>query len=98
MTRAVGCVRELMPGGQTSVTRGVRVEVGECQVAVDRDVVTDHGFAIPDVVVETRADVVAARGRMTGLEVVDVNIDVNDVSLPEDEDAEENRRNRQRVG
>ncbi|MFE0366943.1 Asp23/Gls24 family envelope stress response protein [Streptomyces tendae] len=100
MTRAIGGVRERMPGGQTSVTRGVRVEVGERQVAVDLDVVTDYGFAIPDVVAETRADVVAALGRMTGLEVVEVNIDVNDVSLPEDEDADEDEdeRSRQRVG
>ncbi|MGW2170720.1 Asp23/Gls24 family envelope stress response protein [Streptomyces sp. NPDC001705] len=101
MTHAIGGVRDRMPGGRTSVTRGVSVEVGERQVAVDLDVVTDYGYPIAEVAAETRAEVIATLERMTGLEVVEVNIDVNDVALPEAEDENEdesgNDRNRQRV-
>ncbi|WP_240999702.1 Asp23/Gls24 family envelope stress response protein [Streptomyces sp. Tu 4128] len=99
MTRAIGGVRDRMPGGRTSVTRGVSVEVGERQAAVDLDVVTDYGYPIAEVAAETRAEVIATLERMTGLEVVEVNIDVNDVALPgaDEEDEDEGDRNRQRV-
>ncbi|MFC9059493.1 Asp23/Gls24 family envelope stress response protein [Streptomyces sp. NPDC057074] len=99
MTHAIGGVRDRMPGGRTSVTRGVSVEVGERQAAVDLDVVTDYGYPIAEVAAETRAEVIATLERMTGLEVVEVNIDVNDVALPgaDEEDEDEGDRNRQRV-
>jgi uncharacterized alkaline shock family protein YloU len=46
--------------------------------------------SIGDVAAEVRENVITAVERMTGLEVVEVNIAVNDVQLPdEDEDAYE---------
>ncbi|MFF0888766.1 Asp23/Gls24 family envelope stress response protein [Streptomyces sp. NPDC003456] len=89
MTRAFGAVRQRVPGSGGGVTQGVKVEVGERQAAVDLDVVVEYGAAIVDTSAEVRSNVINAVERMTGLEVVEVNISVDDVHLPDEEDEEE---------
>jgi uncharacterized alkaline shock family protein YloU len=86
MARTMGGMRDRVPGGRPSVTRGVQVEVGEKQAAVDLDVVVDYGAPIPDVVADVRTSVISAMDRMTGLEVVEVNVVADDVDLPGDDD------------
>jgi uncharacterized alkaline shock family protein YloU len=88
MARAFGGMRERVPGagGGAPVTRGVKVEVGERQAAVDLDVVVEYGVSIVDVAGDVRTNVISAVERMTGLEVVEVNIAVDDVHLPEGEE------------
>ncbi|MFD8735968.1 Asp23/Gls24 family envelope stress response protein [Streptomyces sp. NPDC059618] len=89
MARAFGAVRERVPGGGSgAATRGVKVEVGERQAAVDLDVVVEYDVSIVDVAGEVRTNVISAVERMTGLEVVEVNIVVDDVHLPDDGDDE----------
>ncbi|MDN5382401.1 MULTISPECIES: Asp23/Gls24 family envelope stress response protein [Streptomyces] len=85
MARAFGAMRERVPGTGSGITRGVKVEVGERQAAVDLDVVVDYGVSIVDVAGEVRTNVIGAVERMTGLEVVEVNIAVDDVHLPDEE-------------
>lgn len=92
LSRSVGELRKRVPGGGTAATQGVKVEVGEKQAAVDLDIVVDYGEVIPDVARTVREDVISAVERMTGLEVVEVNIAVSDVKLPEEEEAEERVR------
>jgi uncharacterized alkaline shock family protein YloU len=94
MARTMGGVRERMPGGQPSVTRGVHVEVGEHQAAVDLDVVIDYGYPIADVASDVRVNVISALERMTGLEVVEVNVAVDDIDVPGDEDDREDGEQR----
>jgi uncharacterized alkaline shock family protein YloU len=94
MARTMGGVRERMPGTQPSVTRGVHVEVGEHQAAVDLDVVIDYGYPITDVASDVRVNVISALERMTGLEVVEVNIAVDDIDLPGEEDEGEGSEQR----
>ncbi|MCZ4102229.1 MULTISPECIES: Asp23/Gls24 family envelope stress response protein [Streptomyces] len=89
MARTFGAVRDRVPGGRPSVTRGVKVEVGERQTAVDLDVVVEYGVSIVDVASDVRTNVIAAVERMTGLEVVEVNIAVDDVHLPDEGDERE---------
>ncbi|MEW2288975.1 Asp23/Gls24 family envelope stress response protein [Streptomyces sp. NPDC047841] len=88
LARTFGAVRDRVPGGGKSVTRGVKAEVGEVQTALDLEIVVDYGVAIADVARAVRENVVAAVERMTGLEVVEVNIAVSDVKLPEEEEEE----------
>ena len=83
-TRTMGAVRDRVPGGHASAGRGVTVEVGEKQTAIDLQVVVAYGVSIREVAAEVRENVIAAVERMTGLEVVEVNIAVNDVHLPDD--------------
>ncbi|MEV8533190.1 Asp23/Gls24 family envelope stress response protein [Streptomyces sp. NPDC051211] len=94
MARTFGAVRDRVPGGHPSVTRGVKVEVGERQTAVDLDVVVEYGVAIVDVAADVRVNVITAVERMTGLEVVEVNIAVDDVHLPDEEDEQEETEGR----
>jgi uncharacterized alkaline shock family protein YloU len=89
ISRTFGAVRDRVPGGGAkSVTRGVKAEVGEVQTALDLEIVVEYGYAIADVAREVRENVVAAVERMTGLEVVEVNIAVSDVKLPDEEEEE----------
>ncbi|MEU3838162.1 Asp23/Gls24 family envelope stress response protein [Streptomyces microflavus] len=85
VSRAIGAMRDHVPGGGTNLSRGVKVEVGERQAAVDLDVVVEYGVAILDIAATAREHVISEVERTTGLEVVEVNISVVDVHLPEDE-------------
>ncbi|MGW2699784.1 Asp23/Gls24 family envelope stress response protein [Streptomyces sp. NPDC001340] len=88
LARTFGAVRDRVPGGAKSVTRGVKAEVGEVQTALDLEIVVDYGVSIIDVSRAVRENVIASVERMTGLEVVEVNIAVSDVKLPEEEEEE----------
>lgn len=92
LSRTFGAVRDRVPGGSKSVTRGVKAEVGEVQTALDLEIVVDYGVSIVEVAQAVRENVVAAVERMTGLEVVEVNIAVSDVKLPDEEDEESESR------
>jgi uncharacterized alkaline shock family protein YloU len=85
--RAFGAIKEKLPVGssQPNPARGVKVEVGERQAAVDLDIVVDYGASIVDVAQTVRRNVVERVEGMTGLEVVEVNISVDDVWLGDDE-------------
>ncbi|KOV65137.1 MULTISPECIES: Asp23/Gls24 family envelope stress response protein [Streptomyces] len=87
LSRTFGAVRDRVPGTK-SPTRGVKAEVGEVQTALDLEIVVDYGVSISDVARAVRENVVSAVERMTGLEVVEVNIAVSDVKLPEEEEEE----------
>ncbi|MCL6735025.1 Asp23/Gls24 family envelope stress response protein [Streptomyces neyagawaensis] len=92
--RSMGSMRERMPGAGSgkSVTRGVSVEVGEKQAAIDLEIVVDYGVSITDVAGEVRENVISAVERMADREVVEVNITVSDVKLPDEEDEGEERQ------
>ncbi|MFF9204811.1 Asp23/Gls24 family envelope stress response protein [Streptomyces sp. NPDC014986] len=92
LSRTLGAVRDRVPGGSKTVTRGVKVEVGEVQTALDLEIVVDYGVSISDVARDVRENVIAAVERMTGLEVVEVNIAVSDVKLPDEEEEEPETR------
>lgn len=90
-SRAFGAVRERIPGSSgPNVAQGVGVEVGETQAAIDLDIVVDYGVSIADLGRSIQRNVKQAVERMTGLEVVEVNVNVDDLYLPdadEDQDA-----------
>ena len=89
LSRTFGAVRDRVPGNTRSATRGVKAEVGEVQTALDLDIVVDYGVSIVEVARAVRENVIAAVERMTGLEVVEVNIAVGDVKLPDEEDEDD---------
>ncbi|HEV2810033.1 MAG TPA: Asp23/Gls24 family envelope stress response protein [Acidimicrobiales bacterium] len=78
--RAVGALRDRLPGAtRTNVSRGVAVEVGERQAAIDIDIVCEYGVRIVDVADAVRRNITDRVQGMTGLEVTEVNIAVDDV-------------------
>lgn len=93
--RALGAVRDRIPGvgggASAGATQGVSVEVGERQAAIDLDIVAEYGVSIPDVANAVRRNVMQAVQKMTGLEVTEVNVSVDDIYLGEEESNEEPR-------
>jgi uncharacterized alkaline shock family protein YloU len=83
--RTFGAIRDRIPGATQSIGQGVSVEVGERQAAVDLDVVTEYGAPIAEVARSIRRNVIGAVEGMTGLQVTEVNIAVNDIHLPTDD-------------
>ena len=83
--RAFGALRERIPGASQTAGQGVSVEVGEKQAAVDLDIVTEYGAPIAEISRSVRRNVVNAVEGMTGLQVTEVNIAVNDIHLPTDD-------------
>ncbi|MEU7186630.1 Asp23/Gls24 family envelope stress response protein [Streptomyces sp. NPDC045470] len=89
LARTFGAMRDKVPGGGSNFSRGVKVEVGERQTAIDLDVVVEYGGSIPTIAADVRDNVTSALEQMTGLEVVEINISVNDVHLPDDDTKED---------
>ncbi|HWH34503.1 MAG TPA: Asp23/Gls24 family envelope stress response protein [Acidimicrobiales bacterium] len=84
--RAMGALRDRLPGAtRTNVSRGVAVEVGERQAAVDVDIVCEYGVRIVDVADAVRRNITDRVENMTGLEVTEVNIAVDDVYTGDDD-------------
>ena len=88
MSRAFGAIRERIPGGGTGAANvaGVQVEVGEKQAAIDLDIIVEYGVSIVELARAVRRNVIGAVERMTGLEVIEVNIAVTDIQIAGAED------------
>jgi uncharacterized alkaline shock family protein YloU len=87
-SRAFSAIRERIPGATASAGQGVSVEVGEKQAAVDLQIVVEYGVSIADLSRSVRRNVITAVEQMTGLEVVEVNINVGDLHLPSEDEGE----------
>lgn len=84
--RAFGAIRDAM--NATDLTQGVKVEVGQTQVAADLTLVVEYPAPIQEVAANVRAAVTGAITRLVGLEVVEVNVEVNDVHIAGSDDGE----------
>ncbi len=84
--RAFGAIRDAI--NATDLTQGVKVEVGQTQVAVDLTLVVEYPAPIQEVASSVRAAVAGAITRLVGLEVVEVNVEVNDVHIAGSDDGD----------
>ena len=81
-------VAEAVPGlhgGSASQTRGVSVEVGQEETAVDLTATVAYGDSIPQLAEAVRKNVVSRVESLVGLRVTEVNVTVSDVFFPEQE-------------
>nr|WP_240423817.1 Asp23/Gls24 family envelope stress response protein [Microbacterium halotolerans] len=93
-SRMVGALREAV--GSTDLAQGISVEVGEKQVAVDVTIVADYPVELQRVADDVRAAVHHAMQELVGLEVAEVNVQVNDVHIPSDDEDEVSQETRVR--
>ncbi|HEU4963669.1 MAG TPA: Asp23/Gls24 family envelope stress response protein [Bacilli bacterium] len=84
-----GGIAELL--GRKNLSKGVKVEVGQKQCAVDVSIVAEYGARIPEVAGEIQENVKRAIESMTGLEVVEVNVHVLGVVFKTQKDEVEDK-------
>ncbi|MGV6998220.1 Asp23/Gls24 family envelope stress response protein [Priestia megaterium] len=73
------------------ITKGINAEVGEKQVALDLKVIVEYGKNVPAIFSETVNNVKNSVHEMTGLEVVEVNMHVEDVMTRSEFEAKTDR-------
>lgn len=74
-----GGIAELL--GRKNLSKGVKVEVGQKEAAVDVSIIVEYGRKIPEVATDIQNNVKHAIESMTGLDVVEVNVHVHGVHL-----------------
>ena len=85
-TQAIGGILSSVPGiGGGGEARGVAVEVGQVEAAVDLTMTVLYGRSIPQIAEAVRRNVINRVENLVGLNVTEVNITVNDVFFPEQE-------------
>ncbi|KAA0918331.1 Asp23/Gls24 family envelope stress response protein [Dietzia sp. ANT_WB102] len=84
--RAFSAVTDRIPNAQTNVSGGISVEKGDTQAAIDVTVVVEYGASLVEVGDAIRRNIIEQVEGTTGLEVVEVNIHVSDVHLPQEDD------------
>jgi len=89
--RAMGSVTQRVGLGDQR-TQGVSVDVGQREAAVDLTLVIEYGESIPQVADAVREQVIKRVEGITGLSVIEVNVSVNDLYFPGDEEPEEESR------
>ncbi len=83
----LGTVTGAVSGGGSAGSgsaRGVSVEVGEEEAAIDLTLAVEYGAQIPRTTQAVRSNVINRVENLTGLRVTEVNITVNDVQFPEE--------------
>jgi len=83
----VGGIAEFV--GKKNPSKGVKVEVGEKEAAVDLFVIIEFGAKIPEVANQIQKNVKKAIESMTGLEAIEINVHIQGVAIPQENKEEE---------
>lgn len=86
-----GDIAELL--GRKNLAKGVKVEVGQREAAVDVSVIIEYGNRIPEVATEIQRNIKRSIENMTGLNVIEVNVHIHDVIFKATEKIEEEEVN-----
>ena len=83
-----------MSGGISDVfgkkmSKGIKVDAGEKSTKIDVNIIVEYGVRIPDIAFEIQNRVKKAVESMTGLEVLEVNVHVQGVNLPDENNSKE---------
>ena len=82
-----GGITEVL-SGKKNLAKGIKVDVGEKETKIDVNIIVEYGVRIPDIAFEIQNRVKKAVESMTGLEVLEVNVHVQGVNLPEENNNE----------
>jgi len=75
--------------GKKSLSKGIKVEVGEKETKIDVNIIVEYGVRIPDIAFEIQNRVKKAVETMTGLKVSSVNINVQGINMIDNKVKEE---------
>jgi uncharacterized alkaline shock family protein YloU len=87
LSRTIGSVTQRVGIGDER-SQGVSVEVGEREAAVDLIVIVEYGESVPQVSQAIRENVIKRIEAITGLSVTEVNVAVNDLYFPGEDEAD----------
>jgi len=82
-----GGIVELL--GRKNLSKGVKVEVGQREAAIDVSIIVEYGYKIPELSLEIQQNVKRSIEMMTGLHVVEVNVHIHDVHFKTAEKSDE---------
>lgn len=85
----IGGMAELI--GKKNPAKGVKVQVGAREVAVDVYIIVEYGLRIPDVALQVQEKIKEAIETATGMSVVEVNVHVQGVGFSQGDTDEELR-------
>ncbi len=94
-SQAIGGLLSRVPGSSTGgggQSRGVSVEVGEVEAAIDATLTVAYGKSIPQVAEAVRRNIINRVENLVGLRVTEVNISVTDVFFPEQEQQQQQQQ------
>ncbi len=81
----VGGITQVLTG-KKNLSKGVKVNVGEESATIDINLVVEYGVRIPDIAITVQDNVKKAVETMTGLSVSAVNIHIQNIIIPKNED------------
>jgi uncharacterized alkaline shock family protein YloU len=84
-SRTVGGFLDSWTGSGGRQARGVSVEVGEQEAAIELSMAVEYPKSIPQISEAVRNNVINRVENLVGLNVVEVNITVNDILLPQEQ-------------
>ena len=82
-----GGIAEML--GRKNLSKGVKVEVGEREAAIDMFIIVEFGVRIPDIAIQVQDKVKKAVEGMTGLKVIEINVHVQGIAFSPTESPEE---------
>ena len=81
-----GGITEML--GMKNLSKGVKVEMGEHETAIDLYIIVDYGANITEVGEQVQQNVKASIESMTGLNVIEVNVNIQGVNIPKEANVE----------
>ena len=85
-----GGITELL--GMKNLSKGVKVEVNEKEASIDVFLVVEYGSNIAQIGKAVQENVKASIENMTGLDVVQVNVNIQGVSMPKEAKTEVDKK------
>ncbi len=85
----VGGIAERL--GRKNLSKGVKVEVGEHEAAVELSIIAEYGVRIQDTALKIQENVRKAIESMTGLDVIAVKVNVQGVGFAQEDKDDDNR-------
>lgn len=77
-----GGITEML--GMKNLSKGVKVEVGDKETAIDLYIIVEYGSNISEIGEKVQKNVKNTVETMTGLNVVEVNINIQGVNIPKE--------------
>jgi uncharacterized alkaline shock family protein YloU len=97
LSRTVESVRERIGIGHRRGDQGVKARIDGREVSIEVTIVIEYGHVVMEVARQVKTNVAIQTNRMLGLRVVEVNVVVDDVTMPQRPRASESEDDEQRL-